>query len=367
MADFTLTLQVLILALAVIWIAVTLQRSERTTLDWAWSFLCLAVGSMALRGIIGSSGGLADAALSVFSAGGCGAAWLVSRAVFRPGAAIRWPHILLVSIIILPSLADRLLVGSNSVALLGEAGLHTLRESLGSAQTLTSSTVLVLAFWEAMNGWRSDQPVRERNLRIAYAGVYALCLGANLFWAHNVDGPVAELIPFAAALTILVLGGVTVSYRRRYPLPVPAADWSQRATKSPRPQPTEAEMALGRAIERILRDDRAYLDAELKVADVARRLREPEYRISRAITGALGRANFNQLVNGYRIAHAARLLADPDQAEQPILDIALGSGFASLGPFNRAFKESQSMTPREYRRAHTGATDQAGANLVKFG
>tara|TARA_R110002126_G_scaffold70101_11_gene176704 strand:- start:393 stop:1496 length:1104 start_codon:yes stop_codon:yes gene_type:complete len=367
MADFTLTLQVLVLALAAIWIALALQRGERTTLDWAWSFLCLAVGAMALRGIIGSAGGFADSALSVFSAGGCGAAWLVSRAVFRPGAAIRWPHILLVSIIILPSLADRLLVGSNSAVLLGEAGLHTLREILGSAQTLTSSTVLVLAFWEAMNGWRSDQPVRERNLRIAYASVYALCLGASLFLADNIEGPVAELIPFAAALTILVLGGATISYRRHFPLPAPDTASSRQGAKAPRPQPTAEETRLGRAIERTLLEDRAYLDAELKVAELAKRLREPEYKISRAITGALGRANFNQLVNSYRVAHAARLLADHSRAEQPILDIALESGFASLGPFNRAFKDSQKMTPREYRRARSPLDEHGSGDAVHFG
>tara|TARA_R110002073_G_scaffold102175_2_gene232071 strand:- start:1211 stop:2314 length:1104 start_codon:yes stop_codon:yes gene_type:complete len=367
MAEFTLTLQVLVLALAAIWIALALQRSERTTLDWAWTFLCISVGAMALRGLIGPASGPVDSMLSVFSAGGCGAAWLVSRAVFRPVDAIRWPHILLVSIIILPSLADRLLVGGNSVALLGDAGLHTLRESLGSAQTLTSSTVLVLAFWEAMNGWQSDQKLRERNLRIAYASVYLLCLGASLLWARNIEGPIAELIPFAAALTILVLGGVTISYRRRFPLPVPVSVWPPRTARPPRPQPTDEEIALGRAIERTLRDDRIYLDPELKVAEMAKRLREPEYRISRAITGTLGRTNFNQLVNGYRIAHAARLLARQDRIDQPILDIALESGFASLGPFNRAFKDSQNMTPREYRRTAAHGSDLAPGNAIKLG
>lgn len=367
MDDYILTARVLILAIAAIWIGLTLQRRERTTLDWAWTGLCLAVGAMALRGLIGPEARMADLVLSVFSAGGCGAAWLVSRAVFRASAAIRWPHLLLVSIIILPSLADRLLMAGNSISVLGEAGLHTLRESLGTAQSLTSSTVLVLAFWEALHGWTSDQPVRERNLRIAYASVYVSCLGASLFWADNAEGPVTVLIPLVAAVVILMLGGVTIAYRRRFPLPVPASNWASQASRSPRPQPTAEETRLGRAIERTLLEDRVYLDAELKVAELAKRLREPEYKISRAITGALGRANFNQLVNGYRVAHAARLLADQSRVEQPILDIALESGFASLGPFNRAFKDSQQMTPREYRRARSPADNRGRGDAVNFG
>jgi AraC-like DNA-binding protein len=43
-------------------------------------------------------------------------------------------------------------------------------------------------------------------------------------------------------------------------------------------------------------------------------------------------------------------VADPAQAEVPILTIALDAGFNSLGPFNRAFKAETGMTPREFRR-----------------
>ncbi|WP_371070074.1 helix-turn-helix domain-containing protein [Salmonella enterica] len=42
-------------------------------------------------------------------------------------------------------------------------------------------------------------------------------------------------------------------------------------------------------------------------------------------------------------------LADPAQREVPILTIALDAGFGSLGPFNRAFREAEGMTPSEFR------------------
>ena len=43
-------------------------------------------------------------------------------------------------------------------------------------------------------------------------------------------------------------------------------------------------------------------------------------------------------------------LADPTQAEVPVITIAMDAGFQSLGPFNRAFKATTGVTPTEYRR-----------------
>ena len=96
--------------------------------------------------------------------------------------------------------------------------------------------------------------------------------------------------------------------------------------------------------------DRLFLDPDLKVASLARRLREQDYRVSRAITLGLGERNFNRFINRYRIDHASALLSDPAQAGASILDIALESGFASIGPFNRAFKEQTGLTPRAFRQ-----------------
>lgn len=67
--------------------------------------------------------------------------------------------------------------------------------------------------------------------------------------------------------------------------------------------------------------------------------------------GALGHRNFAQFVNGYRLAEVRSALADPAQREVPIITIALDAGFGSLGPFNRAFRDVEGVTPREWRVA----------------
>ena len=72
------------------------------------------------------------------------------------------------------------------------------------------------------------------------------------------------------------------------------------------------------------------------------------------INGALGQRNFNSYLNQFRIQAACEQLADPARRRLPVLSIALDVGFASIGPFNRAFKVQLGMTPSEYRRQKLG-------------
>ena len=103
---------------------------------------------------------------------------------------------------------------------------------------------------------------------------------------------------------------------------------------------------------------RPYRDETLTVAGLAAQLGEPEYRLRRIVNGALGHRNFAAFLNGYRLAEVKAALADPEQREVPILTIALDSGFGSLGPFNRAFREAEGTTPSAWRAARL--TDQSG-------
>lgn len=116
----------------------------------------------------------------------------------------------------------------------------------------------------------------------------------------------------------------------------------------PRPAPDEA---LAARLRQAMEHDRLYRDEGLTIAGLAARLGEQEYRLRRLINRALGHRNFAQFLNGYRLSEVKAALADPAQREVPILTIALDAGFGSLGPFNRAFREAEGMTPSEYRAA----------------
>jgi AraC-like DNA-binding protein len=104
-------------------------------------------------------------------------------------------------------------------------------------------------------------------------------------------------------------------------------------------------------LDHLLTEERLYRDEGLSVASLAGRMGMSEKTLRRLINTRLGHRNFSAFVNGYRLAEAEAALADPAQADVPILTIALDAGFGSIGPFNRAFKASTGATPREFRNA----------------
>ena len=83
---------------------------------------------------------------------------------------------------------------------------------------------------------------------------------------------------------------------------------------------------------------------------LAARLAMPERQLRHLINQGLGHRNFSAFLNAYRLTDAHRWLADREQADTPILTIAMDAGFQSFGPFNRAFKADTGTTPSEFRR-----------------
>ena len=106
---------------------------------------------------------------------------------------------------------------------------------------------------------------------------------------------------------------------------------------------------------RLMADERIYRQENITIGSLALRLGIPEYRLRRLINQRLGYRNFNVFLNNHRIEEAKAALADPAQAEVPIITIAMDAGFQSLGPFNRAFKALTGVTPTEYRRLNARA------------
>jgi AraC-like DNA-binding protein len=61
--------------------------------------------------------------------------------------------------------------------------------------------------------------------------------------------------------------------------------------------------------------------------------------------------NFNRWINHHRIAIGPSACSPSPDERRTILEIAFTCGFASLGPFNRAFRDEVGTTPRAYRSA----------------
>ncbi|MBB6254391.1 AraC family transcriptional regulator [Nitrospirillum iridis] len=211
-----------------------------------------------------------------------------------------------------------------------------------------------LAAWQAMATAAADLVEPRRRLRlfiVAAAALHsvltALATRAGAGSATTGDGgglwDAAGLLAISGVITLALLrvGGGHALF---------AADCAPVPTTPPAPEPAPVDPAWVTALERAMRLDRAYRRDGLTIGQLAVDLGLPEYRLRRLINQGLGHRNFNAFLNHYRLAEAKAALADPAQAEVPILTIALDAGFGSLGPFNRAFKADTGQTPGDFRR-----------------
>jgi AraC-like DNA-binding protein len=295
--------------------------------------------------------GRAATAFSVIGVGACGWAWLVTRALFDPAERdARWAR--LVGLIV--ALSGALSVLAPAGGLIGRVA--------DNAYALSGSTALLLTFVEPFHRHGRDLPGAEKGFRFAFVTIYAVLVAVSVMGLRAVgEGPDEalrdDLAKSACAVVGLAALLVAVRFRQGHPL-------AARTAATPRRAPTEDDARLAERLRRLLIDEGIDSRPELKIGDIAARLGEPEHRVSQCISTALGFPNFNRWINHHRIARAKQVLADPDE-RRSILEIAFACGFASLGPFNRAFRDDVGTTPRAYRsttRASLGAPGDQAAN-----
>lgn len=272
--------------------------------------------------------GRASTALSVIGLGACGWAWLVARALFDPAEHdARWPRVVALVVAV-----------SAGLSVLAPGGGLVGRVA-GNVYALSGSAALLLTFVEPFQRYASDLPAFEKRFRFVFVALYAVLVGVSVLGLRASAGAAQDdLVKSACAVVGLAAVLVAVWFRLRHPL----------AAKAARRAPTDDDARLAERLKRLLADEAIDSRPELKIADVAARLGEPEYRVSQSISAALGFSNFNRWINHHRIVRAKALLASPDE-RRSILEIAFECGFASIGPFNRAFKDEVGTTPRAYR------------------
>ena len=95
--------------------------------------------------------------------------------------------------------------------------------------------------------------------------------------------------------------------------------------------------------------DKLYRDSDLTLQDLAEKLHAPAHQISQAIKDGL-KKNFYDVINGYRVEEAKRLLLDPKNRSFTILSVAFEAGFNSTTTFNTVFKKFTGLTPSEFRQ-----------------
>lgn len=305
-----------------------LSRLQIYTIITAAAFGCYILAK-ALPG-----DGLLHMVLAMGGVGSCGWAWLLTRALFDPAEHdVRWPRVV-VAIIWLAGIVS-IALGSDGVA--GSVADNT--------YALTGSAALLITFVEPLQAFRGSPPMSERVFRVAFLVGYSVLVFVSILLVRetapaNPGGLDPEVLRGACAVGGLFAAAGAIWFRTLNPLPVrPAARTA-----------TAEDRRLADRILRLVKDEDLYVSPELKVADLAERLGQPEYRVTQSITAASGFANFNRLINHHRVERAKGMLRDPVLHGRPVLLIAFDCGFASIGPFNRAFKAETGRTPREWRK-----------------
>jgi AraC-like DNA-binding protein len=280
--------------------------------------------------------------------------WLASRGLFDDGFAWRGPEIgtgLAMVVLGLAANAPRLLALHVGAADPGPT-------ALADAHALAMVAFTAAALWEVLRGWRDDlvEPRRAARRWVALGiGLYAaLALAVELAIRGR---PVGMVLPALHVLGIgLVALAMAVLVARRSldailglrplpPEPERGLEPPAAAVLSPTPRTSAALLRLQQAMS----EQHAYRREGLTLAALASDLGLGEAALRALINQELGFRNFNGFLHHHRLQEAAGRLAAEDR---PILSIALESGYGSIGPFNRAFRQRFGMTPTEYRAAH---------------
>lgn len=160
-----------------------------------------------------------------------------------------------------------------------------------------------------------------------------------LDFALNQGVNVTALISYGTVPLVLILLAVLVT------LPPMLARSTLKSPPAPGSDTQDA--AVEEKLHALMTEDQLFLDPELTVQRLAKRLHLPARHVSAAINRTRG-MNVSQYVNEFRLAHAAMLLVD---GRESVTKIAEKSGFMTRSNFYREFQRVYNQSPTAYRNA----------------
>ncbi|MEQ1547597.1 MAG: helix-turn-helix domain-containing protein, partial [Chakrabartia sp.] len=269
--------------------------------------------------------------------------WLFARTWFNDETRIGWRSWALIAV--------ASAVMAVSIILFQTAGQEKVAAIAGSVARASMFGFVIAGLWAAWRGRDGDLIEARRRLRsrlVWAVGLYVIIVLVLEISVYRGFAPrsVLTLIEFGA---MMLTGALCAAMFVIGQADLFARTAAARAVRGEDMAPDPALAALGLRLHQHMEHERAYRDDRLTIAGLAAQLEVQEYRLRRLINGQLGHRNFAAFLNGYRLNEVKEALTDPSQRDVPILTIALDAGFGSLGPFNRAFREAEGMTPTMYR------------------
>ncbi|MEM8772304.1 MAG: helix-turn-helix domain-containing protein [Pseudomonadota bacterium] len=265
-----------------------------------------------------------------------GLGWLFGQALLRDGFRIGPLQLAIFAVISLIALSAEASVFQ--INLPGQAAMQW-------AVLVTFSLVTAHLVWIALSGLADDlvdvrRVIRRWFILFVMASFIAL-VGLQLLNAPAfAQALVYDLTTLSINLAIL-LWATKLNVNKLFTIEAPA-DSNLDPDIDPQLQAASARLT------QVMEHEKAYLEPDLSLRDLAERTDLREYQLRRLINSTLGHRNFSSFVNKYRVAHAETLLSQSDKAS--ILEIAMDSGYQTLSTFNRAFKLHRNETPSAFRK-----------------
>lgn len=216
--------------------------------------------------------------------------------------------------------------------------------------TICNATALMIygyLFFVAIRTAAHDLVEARCQFRIWFMGAAALAgvvfTFTHLIYGHNLPDALQLFQTTIFIILCLLLAFYTLKVREHvWALP---QNFSMKQPDALAP----SEAALLAKLQASMKED-VWREEGLTIRKLAENLDAPEHRLRKVINQGLGYRNFAAFVNEHRIGAACEVLADPNKADIPVITIAYEVGYASLGPFNRAFKDIVGENPTEYRK-----------------
>ncbi len=274
----------------------------------------------------------------------CSGYWLFARAFFRKTNPINHHHLLFVGLLGVCLILRQLLLFSEKMWLVNTDWIPTLTIVLSEAIAILSSGMLTLAFWEGYRVLQSATATQRKISTIYLSsliiGIVSVMLISAALPTDLLAGAGRDWLVVFAYILILTTSHGLIRFRQQQ------IDQKEKNTDSF----VQEGSILAHQIHALLVEEKRFLESSLRVADIARELDVPEYRIRAIMLNHFNAKNFNHYVNQMRIEYAKTILSAFDKRDWPVLVVGIESGFASAAPFTRAFKEFAGCTPGQYRK-----------------
>lgn len=265
--------------------------------------------------------------------------WLLANDIFDDGFRLRWWHLLIIGGKFV--LAGLLWYGRPLAEIFSEIPAADIPRLIPnffySLGFVFHATVVILR-----TGNADLVESRRQARKLVLAGIGILILLAMLSAA--VMRPLGyATVADNTSLLLMTLGSFSV------------AAWGEGYFRDlfylPKPGPgAEADPQIMAQATEVMQKLELFRTEGLTITQLANSMKVPEYKLRKAINQGLGYRNFNEFLNTYRIQAAKKFLEKAENADYPLIHLALDLGYPSPAPFNRAFKEATGMTPGEYRR-----------------